>query len=255
MKLDLSGTRVWVTGASSGIGRAVAIEFARRGGSVALSARNAEALGQVARECPGDRAIVVPLDVTDRVANHQAVAKIIAELGGLDIAFLNAGTCEYVDVRSFDAALCERVMRANFVGLTNGVEASLPALRKSSKSQLVGMSSTVAFGALPRAEAYGASKAAIRYLMESLRIDLRGENISISVVCPGFVKTPLTDQNDFPMPFLIGATEAARIIVDGVAAKRSEIHFPWRFSVPFKLAAMLPGPIYTRLAALFTGNL
>ncbi len=245
---------MWVTGASSGIGRAVAIEFARRGCSVALSARNRSALEDVARQCHGARAIVVPLDVTDLRANLEATGKIAAELGGIDIAFLNAGTCEYIDARDFDAALCERVMRANFVGLANGIEAVLPVLRNSPHAQLVGMSSTVAFGPLPRAEAYGASKAAIRYLMESLRIDLRGEPISITVVCPGFVKTPLTDRNDFPMPFLIGAEDAARIIVDGVAGRQPEINFPRRLSIPFKVAAMLPTPLYTRLAALITGH-
>ena len=116
------------------------------------------------------------------------------------------------------------------------------------------MSSTVAFGPLPRAEAYGASKAAIRYLMESLRIDLRDEPISITFVCPGFVKTPLTDRNHFPMPFLVSAEDAARVIVDGVAAHRPEINFPRRLSIPFRVAAMLPGPIYKRLAALITGQ-
>ena len=139
-------------------------------------------------------------------------------------------------------------------GLANGIEAALPALRKSPCAQLVAMSSTVAYGALPRAEAYGASKAAIRYLIESLRIDLRAEPISLTVVCPGFVKTRLTDRNDFAMPFIIGADKAARIIVDGVVARRSEIHFPKRFSLSFKIAAMLPGPVYTRLTALLTGN-
>lgn len=243
---------VWITGASSGIGRSVAIEFARRGLSVALSARGVDGLEQTARECGGNRAVVVPLDVNDRAANHEAAARIAGILGGLDIAFLNAGTCEYVDVQRFDAQLCERVMRSNFVGIANGIEAALPYLRKSARPQLVGMSSTVAYGALPRAEAYGASKAAIRYLMESLRIDLRREAIAVSVVCPGFVKTPLTARNDFRMPGLIEADKAARIIVDGVIAKRAEIHFPLRFSLPFKIAALLPGPLYSRLAALVT---
>ena len=254
MKHELSTRRVWITGASSGIGRAVAIEFARRGCVLALSARNRPLLDQVARECTGASPMVVPFDVTDLRANMDATRQIAAQLGGIDIAFLNAGTCEYINARNFDAALCERVMRTNFVGLANGIEAVLPVLRNSSYAQLVGMSSVVAYGALPRAEAYGASKAAIRYLMESLRLDLRSEPISMTVVCPGFVKTPLTDRNDFPMPFLLGAEDAARIIVDGVAARRPEINFPRRLSIPFKAAAMLPGSIYTRLAALITGE-
>jgi short-subunit dehydrogenase len=254
MKHQLSTRRVWITGASSGIGRAVAIEFARRGCVLALSARNLPVLEQVARECSGPRPMVVPFDITDLRANMDATRKIAAQLGGIDIAFLNAGTCEYINAREFDAALCERVMRTNFVGLANGIEAVLPVLRNSTHAQLVGMSSVVAYGALPRAEAYGASKAAIRYLMESLRLDLRGEPISVTVVCPGFVKTPLTDRNDFPMPFLLAAEDAARIIVDGVATRRPEINFPRRLSIPFKAAAMLPGTLYTRIAALITGE-
>src|SRR5208283_1068544 len=120
------------------------------------------------------------------------------------------------------------------VGIANGIEAVLPVLRNSPHAQLVGMSSTLAYGPLPRAEAYGASKAAIRYLLEGLRIDLAAEHIPVSVVCPGFVKTPLTDRNDFPMPCLIGVEEAARRIVDGVAAQTAEIHFPKRFSLTYK---------------------
>lgn len=111
------------------------------------------------------------------------------------------------------------------------------------------MSSTVAYAGLPRAEAYGASKAAIRYLLESLRIDLYRLGITVSVVCPGFVRTPLTDRNDFPMPFRIEAEDAARRIVDGIEAGKAEIHFPKRFSLAFKLLTLLPTRLYLRLCA------
>jgi NAD(P)-dependent dehydrogenase (short-subunit alcohol dehydrogenase family) len=251
---SIAGRRVWVTGASAGIGRALADEFVRRGARVAASARNAHALGELASECGDDRLIPIPLDVTDHGANLDAAAQILRRLGGLDIAVLNAGTCEYVDVRHFDGRIFDRVMRTNFVGMAYGVEAALPLLRRSQHPQLAGMSSTVAYGALPRAEAYGASKAAVRHMFECLRIDLAREKIAVSVICPGFVDTPLTRRNDFPMPFLIDAGAAARRIVDGIAARRREIHFPWRFSVPFKLAALLPGPLYTALIRRFTGT-
>jgi len=122
-------------------------------------------------------------------------------------------------------------------------------LRQSPAPQLVGMSSTVAYRGLPRSEAYGASKAAIKNLFESLQVDLAPEGISVSVVCPGFVRTPLTDRNDFPMPFRIEAEDAARRIVDGIEARKPEIHFPKRFSLLFKCLTLLPSRWYIGLCA------
>jgi len=249
MKLiSVADRHVWVTGASTGIGRAVTIELARRGARVVASARNESALDTLVREC-GDRVQALPLDVTDRQANRWAAEEISRRMGGLDIAFLNAGTCEYVDVASFDSALFERTIRSNFLSMIYGIEAALPLLRQSPAPQLVGMSSTVAYRGLPRSEAYGASKAAIKNLFESLQIDLAREAFRVSVVCPGFVRTPLTDRNDFPMPFRIEADEAARRIVDGIEAGKPEIHFPRRFSLLFKLMTLLPDRLYIRLCA------
>ena len=249
MKLiSVADRHVWVTGASTGIGRAVTIELARRGARVVASARNESALDTLVREC-GDRVQALPLDVTDRQANRWAAEEISRRMGGLDIAFFNAGTCEYVDVASFDSALFERTIRSNFLSMVYGIEAVLPLLRQSPAPQLVGMSSTVAYRGLPRSEAYGASKAAIKNLFESLQIDLAREAFRVSVVCPGFVRTPLTDRNDFPMPFRIEADEAARRIVDGIEAGKPEIHFPRRFCLLFKLMTLLPDRLYIRLCA------
>jgi NAD(P)-dependent dehydrogenase (short-subunit alcohol dehydrogenase family) len=241
--------RVWITGASSGIGRAVALELVRRGAMVIASARTREALVQLARESGSDRIHSLPLDVTNRRAMLDAARMIRERFGGLDVAFFNAGTCEYVDVRRFDSTIFERVMETNFLSMVYGIEAALPLLRESTHPHLVGMSSTVAYGGLPRAEAYGASKAAIKHLLESLRVDLAPEGIPVTVVCPGFVKTPLTDRNDFAMPFAISAERAARYIADGIAGQRDEIHFPKRFSIPFKLLALLPSRLYTALCS------
>ena len=240
---------VGVTGASVGIGRAVVTELARRGAKVVASARNEQALNQLAADCLPRTVHVLPLDVTDRQANLRAAETIQQRFGGLDIAFFNAGTCEYVDMANFDSALFERTMQTNFLSMVYGIEAVLPLLRTSREAQLVGMSSTVAYRGLPRTEAYGASKAAIKHLFESLQIDLKQEGISVSVVCPGFVRTPLTDRNDFPMPFRVEAEEAAKQIVDGMEAKTPEIHFPKRFSIPFKLLSLLPNRLYVALCS------
>ncbi|MBV6469041.1 MAG: 3-phenylpropionate-dihydrodiol/cinnamic acid-dihydrodiol dehydrogenase [Nitrospirae bacterium] len=245
----VNGRRVWVTGASSGIGRAVAVELVRRGATVIASARNESPLHHLVEQCGGDRLAAVPCDVSDPVANRRAASEIVGQFGGLDVAVLNAGTCEYVEVDRFDSAVFERTMRSNFLSMVYGIEAVLPLLRQSPAPHLVGMSSTVAYAGLPRAEAYGASKAAIRYLLESLRIDLYRLGITVSVVCPGFVRTPLTDRNDFPMPFRIEAEDAARRIVDGIEAGKAEIHFPKRFSLAFKLLTLLPTRLYLRLCA------
>ncbi len=248
-KVSLSGRKIWLTGASSGIGRAVAKELVRRQALVAASGRNVAALQELAAECGSDRLLPVPFDATDRSATLAAAQTAHGKLGGLDIAFFNAGTCEYVDPKRFDSRLFERVVHTNFLSMIYGIEAALPLLRQSPHPHLVGMSSTVAYGCLPRAEAYGATKAAIKYMLESLRLDLLPERIPVSVVCPGFARTPLTDLNDFPMPFRVEVDEAARVIADGIARQDPEIHFPKRFSIPFKLLAMLPASLYNRVAA------
>lgn len=246
---SFTGRRIWITGASSGIGRAVALELDRRGATIIASARSRDGLEQLAKDAGSGRVHPLPLDVTDRQATLAAAQTIRQQEGGLDIAFFNAGTCEYVEVRRFDSAMFERVLQTNFLSMVYGIEAALPLLRQSQHPHLVGMSSAVAYGGLPRTEAYGASKAAVKHLLESLRIDLQREHIPVSIVCPGFVKTPLTDLNDFPMPFAISAEQAAKHIADGIAAQRHEIHFPKRFSIPFKLLALFPSRLYTALCS------
>lgn len=238
---------VWVTGASSGLGKATAGELVERGCRVAISARREELLGELAEAWGRGNVLPVALDVTDREANLEAVRKIEWHFGSLDIAFLNAGTCEYLDVSAFDSALFERQIRTNFLSLVYGVEAALPALRRSTHGHLVGMSSTARYGGLPRAEAYGASKAAGAYFMESLRLDLLPDRIPVSVVSPGFVRTPLTDKNDFPMPMLMEPEKAARIIADGIEKQRKHIQFPLSFSLILQLLSMLPAGAYTQL--------
>jgi short-subunit dehydrogenase len=241
------GKRAWITGASSGIGKAVAIEMARRGARVAISARNEVMLHQVAKLMGEQNTLVIPVDVTVKEQNQAAVKRIEENWGGLDIAFFNAGTAEYIDIKNFDSAIFERTMTTNFMSMVYGIEAVLPSLRNSTTAQLGGMSSTVSFAGVPRAEAYGASKAAIRNMLQALRIHLVHEKIDVFTVCPGFVRTPLTDKNDFPMPMRIEVEDAARIIVDGIARRKPEIDFPRVFSLIYKLLSYLPSGLYTRL--------
>jgi short-subunit dehydrogenase len=225
----------------------VALEFARRGATLAITARNEKALNELKDQGANPDSLILAYDVTDRQSNHEAVDKIKKTWGAVDIAFFNAGTAEYVDVNNFDAEIFERTISSNFLSMIYGIEAVLPLLRLSKAAQLGGMSSTVAYAGVPRAEAYGASKAATRNMLQALRVSLVHQNIDVFTVCPGFVKTPLTDKNDFPMPLMINADKAARIIVDGIADRKAEIHFPKLFSISYKLLAALPAGLYTKI--------
>jgi len=186
-------------------------------------------------------------DLTSKQVNIDIIQQINQAAGKLDIAILNAGSCEYVDVEEFDSALFERQMDTNFMSMVYGIEAALPLLKSSSHAQLIGMSSTAAYMGLPRAEAYGATKAAIRNMFAALRVSLKPLNISSSVICPGFVETELTAKNDFDMPAMISAAQSAEYILKGIAKHQQEIHFPKRFSLILKFIASLPNPIISYL--------
>ncbi|WP_022961227.1 SDR family NAD(P)-dependent oxidoreductase [Halopseudomonas pelagia] len=231
--------RIWLTGASSGIGQAIAAQLAAKGHLLAVSARRAEPLQALAERFPG-QILVLPVDMTDVEAVQQVGQRITQAWGALDWAILNAGTCEYVDVANFESAMFQRVMQANVQGTVQCIEAALPLLRKGIQPRLVGVGSSVTFCPLPRAAAYGASKAAIRYLFQSLELDLAQWNIGVTLVSPGFVETPLTAANDFPMPMQVSSDEAAAIIIKGMHQGKREISFPGPFIAVLKLMGRLP---------------
>lgn len=231
--------RIWLTGASSGIGAALAELLLQRGHRLALSARRTEPLKALAERYPG-QVLVAPGDLGD-AAQVRAIGERIAQLwGALDTVILNAGTCEYVEVQSFEAAMIERVVRANLFSASYCIEAALPLLRLGHQPHLVGVGSSVTYLPLPRAEAYGASKAGMRYLLEALRIDLAAEDIAVTLVSPGFVDTPLTQKNDFPMPMRWPVDKAARHIVERLEQRPYEIAFPGPFIAILRLLAHLP---------------
>ena len=246
-KNSFKGQNVWITGASTGIGRAVSIELARRGARLAVTARNEARLQALVKELEGEGHLVAPADLCDRQANLTAVEKIVADFGTIDIALFNAGNAQYVDIKNFDSRLFEDIIKINFMSMVYGIEAVLPVLRSSKHPHLVGMSSTAGYLGMPRSEAYGASKAAVRNMLQALRISLVPEKIPVSIVCPGFVKTPLTDKNDFPMPMIIEADRAAEIIADGIEKQKEEISFPFIFAMLMKLIASLPSSWQTRI--------
>jgi NAD(P)-dependent dehydrogenase (short-subunit alcohol dehydrogenase family) len=231
--------RIWLTGASSGIGHSLAIELLDKGHQLVLSARSREPLEILAQRYPG-QVLVAAGDLTDADQVRTIGLLIRQHLGALDCAILNAGACEYLEVSDFEAAMIERVMKSNLFTSAYCIETALPLLRRGNKAHLVAIGSSVTFAALPRAEAYGTSKAALRYLMETLRIDLASEGIAVTLVSPGFVDTPMTAQNDFPMPFRWSVEQAAREIARRLPAQPCEINFPKPFIAILRLLGALP---------------
>lgn len=232
--------RVLITGATSGIGEQLAIDYHNDGHEVWALGRNSDALAKLA---------YLGLHTTQvDLSNREEALQWFATLPSLDLAILSAGTCEYIDLPHFDSALVCRVMRGNVESMAVSIEGVLPALRRGEQPHLVGLGSSVTYLPLPRSEAYGASKAAIAYLLDTLRIDLYDQNIAVSHVCPGFVKTPLTDKNDFPMPLRISTTKASAAIRRGISNRKAEIHFPKRFTYILKLLSLLPNQMWTKLA-------
>jgi NADP-dependent 3-hydroxy acid dehydrogenase YdfG len=247
--MNLGGARVWVTGASSGIGAALVPPLTARGARVAVSARRGDLLETLAAgwRSAGADVLVAPLDVRDRHAVIAAVRRIETRWGGIDLAILNAGTHQAPAGPGFEAAQFVDVMTLNYFGVLYGIEAVLPGMLARGRGHIAGMASLAGYRAVPTAAAYGASKAALIHALESLRFDVEPNGVRVTVINPGFVRTPLTDRNRFRMPFLMDVERAAAIIVSGLERDRKEIHFPRVFSTMLKVARVLPFPVYERL--------
>ena len=235
----LDGCRVWLTGASSGIGAALAQELASRGAKLALTARRREPLEAFAASNPGT--LVLPGDVSDRDAMLAIGREIDAAWQGVDIVILNAGTYRPVTPDSFHADIFREHFNVNVMGAVHGIEAVLPGMRGRRSGRIAVVASVTGFAALPMASAYGATKAFLISMCDSLRADLTESGVAITVIAPGFVTTPLTAQNDFDMPFEITAPDAARVIADGLANGDAEIAFPKRMAFAMKALGILPG--------------
>ncbi len=243
----------WVTGASSGIGEAVAIRLVQDGWTVMASARSADKLAQVAAGQDG-RIVPVPVDVTDLEAVKAAVASIETMHGPIALAILNAGTYTPDSAKTFQSADVRMHMEINVMGTVHCIEALLPGMIARESGQIAVVSSVAGYRGLPRASAYGASKAALIRMSESLKFDLDRLGIKMQVVNPGFVRTPLTDKNDFPMPMIIEAEEAADKLVRGLADNAFEITFPRRFTFLMQRLRGLPYGLYFACVRKMTGS-
>ncbi|MDN0082833.1 SDR family NAD(P)-dependent oxidoreductase [Crenobacter sp. SG2305] len=235
---DWRGCRVWIIGASSGIGRALAQSLLAQGARVALSARHAERLDEVA--AGSAMALVLPLDAADLAAWSDAYATVHQHWGGLDLILFCAA--EYRPQRSWElqAAEVKRMLEVNLASVYYGVETVLPAMLAEGRGGIAVIASVAGYLGLPGATVYGPTKAALINLAELLYCDLHGKGLAVYLINPGFVKTPLTAKNAFAMPALQTPEQAAAAILHGIERGRFEIHFPRRFTLWMKLAQLLP---------------
>lgn len=233
---------VWITGAGKGIGRALAQRMAEAGWTVAASARTETDLIELERTCPPGRLHPFPLDVTDAARAEALVAAIETRLGPLDMAVLNAGTHRPTPAESFSVDDFEAVVGTNLMGTVHCLAPVMARFMERRAGHIAVVASLAGYRGLPKAGAYGATKAGLINLCEALRPELRAAGVGLTLINPGFVRTPLTDRNDFPMPFLIEVDEAVDRIVAGLATKRFEVTFPRRLAVLMKLLRVLPYP-------------
>ncbi|MFT5118716.1 MAG: short-subunit dehydrogenase, partial [Kiritimatiellia bacterium] len=263
---------VWVTGATSGIGLALTEQLSREGYRVFISARDEAKLKQIADD--NSDVIAIPFDITDEQAIDSVRQQLLNHTDTLEQVFMNAGSCEYLELSDPDWSMVKRITDINFIGAVNTVAVALPLLknqalnhhtavagqapklsgrkqggRKKSWPQIVGVSSMATLVAFPKSEAYGASKAGLNYFLQSLRLDLRSQGIAVTTVLPGFVKTPLTDNNTFDMPFIITADVAAQRIIKGVASRPRVFAFPKRLYWILRLCKLFPEYWEKRLSA------
>jgi len=247
---DWRGRGVWLVGASSGIGRALADALHAQGARVYVSARNADALAGFTTQHPG--AVALPLDVGDAPAIRQA-AQRIAQDGALDCVVYCAGYYKALRATAFDLREMRLHEQVNYTGALHVLDAVLPQLLSQGRGHISLVSSVAGFRGLPQSLAYGPTKAALINLAETLYMDLRDRGIGVSLINPGFVETPLTAQNEFEMPALISPQEAAREIVRGWRRGQFEIHFPRRFTLWMKTFRLLPFRLYQATVRRITG--
>ncbi len=254
----MNGTRVLITGATSGLGREMARQLGRRGFRLALTGRRADKLREAAQEAAGAGGECLELcgDAADAESVRGHYARIREAWGGLDWAVLNAGVSLSQSAREFTAENYRTTMTVNVLGTALWLEAVLPDMLAARAGLIAGIASVAAWRGLPSSGAYCASKAAMVAMLESVRIDLRGTGVEVVTVCPGFVKSEMTARHKpGDMPFLLETEDGVRRMIAGIEARRRLVHFPWQLSLPMKyLVRNLPGFLYEPIAACFDPN-
>ncbi|MEK6282265.1 MAG: SDR family NAD(P)-dependent oxidoreductase [Acidobacteriota bacterium] len=241
---------VMITGASSGIGRGLALELGARGAKLGLVARRAEVLRDVVQELEsaGREAIALPSDVRSAESIRAAADTLREKLGRIDVLIANAGIGPTRDAARFDATEVADVMSVNVVGASNSVAAVLPEMLISGQGHLVAMSSLAAYRGLPKSAAYCASKAALSAFFESLRLDLEPRGIQVSIIHPGFIKTPLTAGRHANLPYLQNLDGAVKKIVGAIEKQRKTYSFPWQLATIVRAGMIMPIWMYDRIS-------
>jgi NAD(P)-dependent dehydrogenase (short-subunit alcohol dehydrogenase family) len=240
----------WITGGGTGIGRSLAMRLAADGWTVAISGRRPGPLAETAG-LNSERLRAYPLDVADLQAVRNTVSQIESELGPLQLVVLNAGIGQFIKLAEFNAEVCARHMQVNYLGSVNGIDAVLPLFLHRQGGHIVIVGSVAGYRGVPRAAAYGPTKAALINLAESLRFELEHKGIAISICNPGFIDTAMTADNHFPMPFLMNLETAGDIIYRGIRRRKFEITCPWQLVWLLKLLRCLPYAWYFPLLRRF----
>tara|TARA_B100000530_G_scaffold311904_1_gene239243 strand:- start:103 stop:864 length:762 start_codon:yes stop_codon:yes gene_type:complete len=242
---------IWITGGSSGIGKSLAYKFANEGWQVAISARRENLLKEISES--NEKIKSFPLDVTDKVKCKEVFEQIKNYYGDLDICFFSTGTWSPKEEKDIDVEQIENVFKVNFFGTINSIKAVEGHFKNKKNGIITIVSSIAGYRGLPNTTGYGPSKSALISLAESLYFDFERYNVRVCLVCPGFVKTPMTDKNDFKMPFLKTSEFAADKIYDGLINKNQfEIHFPKELTLTLKFFKLLPSKVYFYLVKKLT---
>lgn len=242
----------WITGASSGIGRALALRMAAEGWTVAASARRDSELVRLAAEAPEGQIVPIAVDTTDAASVAATVARIERDVGPIAIAVLNAGTHIPVHARSLSVEPFQKLADVNLMGTIACLVPVVAAMRNRGRGRIAIVASVAGYRGLPTSAAYGMTKAGLINLAESLAPELAKAGVRLQIVNPGFVRTPLTDRNAFPMPFLMAPDAAADALFRGLSSNRFEIAFPRFFALLMKLFGLLPYPLAFAIARRVT---
>lgn len=250
MSFDWQEKVVLITGASSGIGRALSLELGRRGARLGLLARRADMLAEIVAEVEGagGSALALPSDVKDAESVREAAERLRAEFGHIDVLIANAGvgaTTAALDLKAEDVA---EVININLLGAVHSATAVVPEMVKRGEGQLVAISSLAAYRGLPKSAAYCASKAALSAFFESMRLDLKGTGVDVTIIHPGFIKTPLTAGRHAQMPYLMELDDATKKIVRAIEARKKSYAFPWQLASIVRAAMLMPNFLYDRIA-------
>ena len=242
--------RIFITGASSGIGEALAIEYAKRGAILGLCARRTEKLNDVANKCKdlgAKEVLVYTLDVTDESQSTKIAKQFSDHVQEIDIVIANAGVAYSDKISSGDPSQINKVISTNVIGVTNTIIPFVPKMKETNSGKIVIISSIASFRPIAFHGCYSSSKAAVRMLADSWRMALKKYNIQLTSICPGFIVSEMTDVNKFPMPFLLQTDDAARKMVKAIDKGKKTYILPWQYKTIIYLTRWLPTPLYYKI--------